>query len=1763
MQNVFMLGDAFRRGLLYLSESLSATDDRLAATKNFMTLSAAEVREWVGGVVAREYDSVEGVDRYYLIDITPQDLGVADDEELAERLVATRTAFPYHAQCLAGKRELCPAEIFEEETSLALRPLGPITRDTSYSGDETYVRVVEFDHVTNGRHLVVMPKDGSPGRVLAGLRGTTRPEEIFAEPLSKLQHELTERTFGIGREATPERTCSPANPPLALPREYCVPGMQRDQFVPLANELTRPNSKTEDSWRHYLTQAEAAAEKADELARQMIEIGLENDIRKEGASEEVAEACGSFPHDATATAGTAGGISASGDSAIQNCLNPSTIDIVFLSKDPLKPATTNSEITANNAALCQYYCDGTGPMPELPWCWKCTSNPVEEITHGGLGFTDPVELPDDALDPLADCLELTKTLSWDTAVNGVEFGKFSSYVRQPWVSEARLGAAIAELTLVEYPNRSWYLAIGPNKVVESSVDPMTGDCLPLVYPYEATSVHRFRVDPDDPTSMIAPPETGIAQVLFPNGSTQDCNAVARENAELAVFYLGAMAGGIPPYRIWAPVPARNFAIPYHPVLEYPDYSAPHPDYTLPHPATVYSASQFTLEGQGTPEALWRLLGIGYNGSIGFSLADKEWVPAVAPTSTPARFFSDRARALPQLPGSDWRATTYTAAALGAATDKYLALPTANSYIRFGSNLLGGEDPNAATNWTANNSRQFLAAWLEDIARDYNAHQADAWNSSLPEWTSQSTRDKVHQAAWQAVMYGERLGYGQILGLQRNICERAFVAPVFGKMLSNNQNDIYLNLKIADAEIQAGKVFPFTRALPRGLDSLPLVFKLGEAAGREGGPESRGFAPGDGVLNDGWAMAHDRLLPTQCAPSERLELFLRTELTTNKEALQTLLRSLVLSCAVDKSRHFGASPLQTPKELQSMEDLRYLENWLVIYSAAAKRAAGSLFLVSAPAQSVKNAAVGTVGIGAVSQGEQGKLFLEIEENFRNIGSGFQNMGALFQQLAGEIRVARLQIEAAQLDGQARELQLALQSIENNRQLALSAAAQSRAELGRTLDAMAGIAELAGGAAAMGGGMGGGMEGSGAGDSLMLSGAGRLIGAVESTLIDFAIDTDYDINQDFSAQVAANLEAQSDVNQAITNNGIAQVIGNLGIKVPGIFTGISDHLVAIKNNVSDAQQNIITMKQLQSKAAIALAKAAGADFVSINGQQVPLHVNTVYRRQFDVLRLRYERALESAKRAAYLARLSIEERIGVRLVDLRSPIGPLEAPSLWVDDVCTAQGVNYQELRTATPEQDPTGAAEVDKIAGFADQYIGDYVAKLREFVEFYNIENPFKESSDTALLSLRESLGDADGRCARESSNLLFFSHRLDTRPVSIDGEAVGAKATTSLGGWRMSGCTITTCPDVHAGFSLKDDEDEVLAPPSNPGGTSWLSSIAKAATFEATSSVIPPGLIYQSVQLRAGGTYVLSWWDQARTADGEPVAASAMPAAYPVRVYDSEWRVVSSESFNPAKGAWSERRSLFVLPFADGLYHVAFAAADADVVGANLAISNVQLEGGGSAAEPTAYAPNDASRTGLTGDCTVDDPAEFRTRFDYKCEAAGCYYELRDLIQIDTQLLQQGYSPLTGKIASGNYNYRLGNVSLNLVGTALVDCAQSGLPSCYSSGYVEYDLSHHAPNVPVEDYSGQTRCFDFAIGSIRGGKAMVTERVLSLPLSSVDQDLIGQPAFSKQELVGRPLSGAYRLRIRETPGLIWQNLEDIQLLVNYDYWSRVSRASDG
>jgi hypothetical protein len=319
----------------------------------------------------------------------------------------------------------------------------------------------------------------------------------------------------------------------------------------------------------------------------------------------------------------------------------------------------------------------------------------------------------------------------------------------------------------------------------------------------------------------------------------------------------------------------------------------------------------------------------------------------------------------------------------------------------------------------------------------------------------------------------------------------------------------------------------------------------------------------------------------------------------------------------------------------------------------------------------------------------------------------------------------------------------------------------------------------------------------------------------------------------------------------------------------------------------------------------------------------------------------------------------------------------------------------------------------------------------------------------------------------------------------------------------------------------------------------------------------PVGSVYQGVTLQAGRHYALSWWDATLDADGEPHAESHL---YMAAVYDEAWQLVAVRQVDShaSTGDWSERRIIDFQAPTEGTYYVLFQPSPTDTQ-ASFAIANVQLQLAAPAdGFATAYESIRDKRVVFTSNCGHEADA-IQKAFEYRCESGTCFYELKAPFQIDVTEIESRSSSLTGLVGAGNYNHRFRDTAVNLVGSGVLDCSGNPTPGCFSMGYVEYDFVHDAYDVPMVDYGGQPRCFSFGTGAIRGGKALAAERYLTMPVSSSDEALISQAGFLRPELSGRPLSGIYRLRIYDNPALDWERVEDIQLVLGYRVWSRVTR----
>ncbi len=73
-------------------------------------------------------------------------------------------------------------------------------------------------------------------------------------------------------------------------------------------------------------------------------------------------------------------------------------------------------------------------------------------------------------------------------------------------------------------------------------------------------------------------------------------------------------------------------------------------------------------------------------------------------------------------------------------------------------------------------------------------------------------------------------------------------------------------------------------------------------------------------------------------------------------------------------------------------------------------------------------------------------------------------------------------------------------------------------------------------------------------------------------------------------------------------------------------------------------------------------------------------------------------------------------------------------------------------------------------------------------------------------------------------------------------------------------------------------------------------------------------------------------------------------------------------------------------------------------------------------------------------------------------------------------------------------------------------------------------------------------------GNIEHARGLATERYLTNPLSNADDQLIKQ--YLRAEFQGRPLDGNFAVRVWEEPGVNFEAIKDVQLVVNYRYWTR-------
>jgi hypothetical protein len=177
---------------------------------------------------------------------------------------------------------------------------------------------------------------------------------------------------------------------------------------------------------------------------------------------------------------------------------------------------------------------------------------------------------------------------------------------------------------------------------------------------------------------------------------------------------------------------------------------------------------------------------------------------------------------------------------------------------------------------------------------------------------------------------------------------------------------------------------------------------------------------------------------------------------------------------------------------------------------------------------------------------------------------------------------------------------------------------------------------------------------------------------------------------------------------------------------------------------------------------------------------------------------------------------------------------------------------------------------------------------------------------------------------------------------------------------------------------------------------------------------------------------------------------------------------------------------------------------------------------------------------GLRADCTATSAQ------------TACYWET--IFSLSQRDIDDGRLLNLSGFARGNFNYRVGSIGVNFVGTGTRDCASTPTPStCYSAGFIPYSIEHLGPYF-VRNYDGKDYDAQLFTGRIEHARGLAAERYLTNPLSSADEQLI-TPYF-REELSGRPLDGTYVLRVWDEAGVSFDSIEDVQVILNYRYWTR-------
>ncbi len=1796
-QDAFETGQAFERRL-NLVQAAANTVPGYTDPGDVARGGIAELKTWAGATIVHAWPRVAPLPAPAPTSFVVRVGGMSyvDDFGLSTpasgaSLPSVAAAFgfvygpPWVAECAAGVRPDCPTGFFTQyvETSTSANPVSATNATSSYASTGVVGDVFDLAVPITGAAPMFTPPIGDPatpaevgeshlymvrlndpssstgeGRVLGTivLRGTfsagarKNPDggaPIFYQTLSPLitgfvdapmQRELVHDAIDLGSWVGASAP-SLGELSAAQPAGYCVDGVPRNLFVPLDNELVSGTQTYEDSWQAYLSLAQTAANTADALGRALIDQDLAISENQQAAEEALANLCGDFGSLSSATVAPNGKVTAdSADTTTQACLgngpNAQPVDVVFLGSLPsnLQSALTDAEYTRRVKLAIN--CGGSNGTPQPPTANTLCQEP--NLTAAGLGKTPPVAAtPDPCSDLTSNIIPSLRTgFHAQQYLQDLSADEFSPSTLQLVASLLKMTVDLSNHWQVTYANQpimdSADPAYWPGCIAAGGCTTVRGVPEPLAEAW--SQVFRDCADPTNDSSSTP---------LGCDGSAAAELNLIKWRVMQAMWMIAASSGEIPAGMITQPIPAvftdwcADADGPYGACAYANGHSAD--DFVPPGTVTYYTGTPVDADpsfcgGLGKCQTL-------DGGDTRTNGADIRAAGPIFPVDQSFNAFENSSSE--EVPY--WYRTAYSSTYATMVRHIFTANTAAvvDQCEGLGEPVWsGGKNPFAPPSAQCG---QQIATQVPLVSLVGAASGLDAIEC-VRDWGEPKgnlTPPQAFSEPWWYAVTDVKLGISKwaddgtplFYGCKVN-------GHSTGNVLATGAGQAY-------SETSAANGWDNSLSTP-GL--LPVVSP---------DPGDDSPKPADGWT--AWPGGNAEIVTPSCwQPPVRALSFSGYGAAPNGTcgAASLLLQATALACASNPA----TGNLSSPPSITHLADIPALQAWLSLAKTTIENSAGNLYAQEIPPQVVTDFNAGTIGSGAIG-GARGQAILAMESQIQSIPTAWIALASDLGQIGEAIQIANVVIVGNHLSEESADGALALSQL--GVQASMAAAA----------DAF--IGAILGGEA-----------------SAIQSDGASLVGVPIAAL---SLET----SDDFGTKELAATYYSGAVAGATEQNQVEQALALLAQTVIPLWADAQKQVYALRSAVAGIDSSAQTVALTQGQAAYQLAIGTGSDFANVAGEEVPIPVDTVLRRQASATLQRYQSALTNAKALAYMARRAIEQRIGVPLDALTQQVGPVDAPASWADDICSLQGVNYSALSSAAQSGDGGTDATTDQaaISGFADGWVGDYVAKLSNFVTYYNVQYPSHQGEDVAALSLRYDLLPPVLQCTTQAPNLLKNS---------------GDLSVLSDASWQLTPCdpSLGKCLAVVGEYSLASPQDGPSGPESvgtdagQPlaltqagGGLTWLLDVpsagaapsatdggssedggGEAGSPSAQSPSGPANFVVQRVKLSAG-SYVLSWWDQARDANANVVAVGGTtlsggvtsppqfaPPTYVAEVFDDSWGEMAIQDAVPFRPAavdasgvtlWSTRHVLSFSVANEGLYFVGFSASDRSAPMGSVAIADVQLEQAASG-EPSTYVATTGTTMVSGTDCPMSD-ADLRAAFVHSCDANNvCYYDLDVPFVIDTSILDG--SPLSAKLADGNYNYRQITLALNLVGTGVHSCAGDPSPNCYGSGYIQYTLRHDAQSAGIVGYDGNSRPFDFGVATIAGGKALAAEQYVTMPLSANNTQLIGQPGIEHVEFGGRPLDGTYSLRIQDSPDLNWAALEDVQFIVDYEYWSGIQVTED-